>query len=115
MRIIHTFSAIAADTTNGIAGRGSHSSAHFLAQITAEGGAGGDMVIDLMWSPDGTVANGVLIARTGTISAVGTAVFALQAPFTSTNVAIPEPNLVFLNEGTDGSTFTGTIIAFYGD
>lgn len=112
---IHSFSAIATDTTVEIEGNGAHSTAAFFVHVTAEGGSGGDFTVEMRWSADGTSANSLLIAVTGTLSTTGLANAALQAPFTTSGMAIPEPNLIVINEGLDGSTWTGHIYAIYGD
>jgi hypothetical protein len=115
-KVLDSVAAIAVTTTKALSGSGGHSSARFLVDSTVSAGAG-DWTVTLYWSPDGTVAGGDMIALSGTLAAAqdGTNDIPLVSPYAAVNGSIPEPNLVVYTETTGGSTFTGTVYAFYGD
>jgi hypothetical protein len=114
-KVLDSAAAIVASRTVAIDQYGAHRAAAFEVFVTAITRTTGTLTVSLYWSADGTAANGAKIAEVTGLTAAGLANLPLITPFTSTNFAIPSPNLVVWTLVGDATAVTGNVVAFYGD
>lgn len=110
---VDAVAALTADQTNEVEGSGGHHAATFLVDVTAITRTTGTLEVSLYWSPDGTVAGGILVAQVTGLTATGLAEVVPQAPFESANRAIPAPNVVLWDLVGDTTGVSGDIYAIY--
>lgn len=112
-KMIKEVAAITVDTTAKVYGSGGHSSSAFYFDCTAIGTVSDTWQVTLYWTaPSGAK---VTIAQSATFTTTGLKAIVLQAPFTSANYAVPEPNEILFDNTSAGATqtLTGKVFAAY--
>jgi len=113
INVLDTASGITADRLAEPSAGGAHQKANFWVDLTAITRTTGSLVVNLYWTPDGTIAGGQLVATVGGLIAAGFSQLPIEAEFITADASIPAPNLVQWDLVGDATAVSGRIYAMY--